>query len=93
MRIVRELRPRAPLPSADVAEILADVRGRGDEAVLDFTERFDRAELGPGELRVDAREVEGALGVLEPAGAGRVEDGGRRTSAPSPRRSCAKRPP
>jgi len=43
------------------------VRNRGDEAVLDFTERFDRAELGPGELRVDAREVEGALGVLEPA--------------------------
>jgi histidinol dehydrogenase len=67
MRIVRELRPRAPLPSADVAEILAEVRSRGDEAVLDFTERFDRAELGPGELRVDAREVEGALGVLEPA--------------------------
>jgi histidinol dehydrogenase len=67
MRIVRELRPRAPLPSTDVAEILAEVRSRGDEAVLDFTERFDRAELGPGELRVDAREVEGALGVLEPA--------------------------
>jgi histidinol dehydrogenase len=67
MRIVRELRPRAPLPSADVAEILAEVRSRGDEAVLDFTERFDRAELGPGQLRVDAREVEGALGVLEPA--------------------------
>jgi histidinol dehydrogenase len=67
MRIVRELRPRAPLPSTDVAEILAEVRSRGDEAVLDFTERFDRAELGPAELRVDAREVEGALGVLEPA--------------------------
>jgi histidinol dehydrogenase len=67
MRIVRELRPRAPLPSADVAEILAEVRRRGDEAVLDFTERFDRAELGPGELRVDAREVESAIGVLEPA--------------------------
>ena len=67
MRVVRQLRPRAPLPSADVAEILAEVRSRGDEAVLDFTERFDRAELGPGQLRVDAREVEGALGVLEPA--------------------------
>jgi histidinol dehydrogenase len=67
MRVVRELRPRAPLPTADVAEILAEVRRRGDEAVLDFTERFDKAELGPGELRVDEREVEASLGVLEPA--------------------------
>jgi histidinol dehydrogenase len=35
--------------------------------VLDFTERFDRAELGPDELRVDPREVESSIGVLEPA--------------------------
>jgi histidinol dehydrogenase len=50
-----------------VAEILAEVRRRGDEAVLDYTERFDKAELAPAELRVDAREVEAAVGVLEPA--------------------------
>jgi histidinol dehydrogenase len=50
-----------------VAEILADVRRRGDEAVLDYTERFDKAELAPEQLRVDARELEGAVGVLEPA--------------------------
>jgi histidinol dehydrogenase len=67
MRVTRERKPRAPRPTADVAEILAEVRRRGDEAVLDFTERFDRAELGPGELRVDPREVDGAIGVLEPA--------------------------
>jgi histidinol dehydrogenase len=50
-----------------VAEILADVRKRGDEAVLDYTERFDKAELAPEQLRVDARELEASVGVLEPA--------------------------
>jgi histidinol dehydrogenase len=56
---------------AQVAEILADVRERGDEAVLDYTERFDKAELGPDGLRVDPVEIEAAIGVLEPA----VRDG------------------
>jgi len=50
-----------------VAEILADVRRRGDDAVLDYTERFDKAELAPEQLRVDARELEASVGVLEPA--------------------------
>jgi histidinol dehydrogenase len=50
-----------------VAEILADVRRRGDEAVLDYTERFDKAELAPEQLRVDARELDASVGVLEPA--------------------------
>jgi histidinol dehydrogenase len=67
MRIVRELKQRAAPPRADVAEILAAVRDRGDAAVLDYTERFDRAELAPEQLRVDARELESSVGVLEPA--------------------------
>jgi histidinol dehydrogenase len=67
MRVVRELKPRRTPPREDVAEILAEVRGRGDEAVLDFTERFDKAELAPEQLRVDARELESSVGVLEPA--------------------------
>jgi histidinol dehydrogenase len=49
-----------------VAEIIEEVRQRGDAAVLDFTERFDRAELAPDELRVDADELESAVGILEP---------------------------
>ena len=67
MRVTRERKPRAPLPTADVADILAEVRRRGDDAVLDFTERFDRAELAPEQLRVDPREVEASVGVLEPS--------------------------
>jgi len=53
--------------AADVSEILARVRAEGDDAVMRYTEQFDRAELGPEELRVDARELEASLGVLEPA--------------------------
>ena len=63
MRAVRE--GRTP-PREEVAQILAEVRRRGDDAVLDFTERFDKAELGPDELRVDPRELEASVGVLEP---------------------------
>jgi histidinol dehydrogenase len=49
-----------------VAEIIEEVRIRGDAAVLDLTERFDHAELGPDELRVDANELESSIGVLDP---------------------------
>ena len=47
-------------------EILDHVRREGDDAVLRFSARFDRAELRPDELRVDPRELEASLGVLEP---------------------------
>ena len=50
-----------------VSEILDEVRRDGDAAVLRLTRRFDDAELSPDELRVDARELEGSVGVLEPA--------------------------
>jgi histidinol dehydrogenase len=54
------------LVAEPVAEIIEDVRTRGDAAVLDLTERFDHAELGPDQLRVDANELESSIGVLEP---------------------------
>ena len=60
---------RSGLPGGrpdQVAAILADVREHGDDAVLRYTERFDKAELGPDQLRVDPRELDAALGVLEP---------------------------
>jgi histidinol dehydrogenase len=60
-------RPRSRHGVADeVRAILDEVRRHGDEAVLRLTERFDKAELGPEELRVDPRELEASLGVLEP---------------------------
>jgi histidinol dehydrogenase len=61
---------RRPEPQADleraVRDILDQVRSDGDRAVIALTERFDHAELGPDQLRVDPREIEASLGVLEP---------------------------
>ena len=48
-----------------MAQIIRAVRDGGDAAVIELTERFDKAELGPEQLRVDARELEGSLGLLE----------------------------
>jgi histidinol dehydrogenase len=59
----REIRPGF---REEVRAILDEVRTGGDEAVLRLTERFDKAELGPGQLRVDARELEASVGSLEP---------------------------
>lgn len=43
-----------------VAAILADVRQRGDAAVIDSTRRFDRLELTPESLRIGAEEIAAA---------------------------------
>jgi histidinol dehydrogenase len=47
------------------AEILADVRRRGDEAVLDYTRRFDRFDAGSmAALEVSQDEMQHALSAL-----------------------------
>ena len=70
MRIRTVAEPARPAPPAgveeDVRTILQQVRGGGDAAVRELTERFDRAEPAADELRVDARELEGALEALPP---------------------------
>ena len=43
-----------------VEEIVATVRDKGDAALLEFTERFDRVSLTAGELAVTAGELEAA---------------------------------
>lgn len=43
-----------------VAAILADVRTRGDAALIDYTERFDRQTLTPKALRISADEIAAA---------------------------------
>jgi histidinol dehydrogenase len=71
MRVVRTRNawtmPRTgPDLAREVAQIVAEVQDGGDAAVLSLTERFDRAELGPAELRVDPKELESSVGILEP---------------------------
>ena len=40
-----------------VAEIIADVRSRGDEALFDYTARFDRLDLSAETIRVRPQEI------------------------------------
>ena len=40
-----------------VAEIIADVRTRGDEALFDYTARFDRLDLSAETIRVRPQEI------------------------------------
>lgn len=47
-----------------VSDIVADVRARGDEALLEYTERFDRCALDS--LEVSAEEFDEAMSVVEP---------------------------
>ena len=71
MRVTRtrdawQLPRTGPDLAPEVAQILAEVQDGGDAAVLSLIERFDHAELGPEQLRVDANELEQSVGVLEP---------------------------
>ena len=68
-----------------VAAILADVRARGDAALVELTARLDRLRLSPAELRIAPAEIaaaEAACGEAELAAlhlaAGRIADYHRR---------------
>ncbi|MGR3617675.1 MAG: histidinol dehydrogenase [Paracoccaceae bacterium] len=63
---------REDSPDVDkiVADIIADVRTRGDKALIDLTERFDRVTLTSETLRINSEEIEAA--------AARVSDGERK---------------
>jgi histidinol dehydrogenase len=51
-----------------VAAILDDVRHRGDAAVLEYTQRFDRVPAGAfSELHIQRQEIESAFERLPPA--------------------------
>ena len=51
---------REDSPEVDdtVAAIIADVRARGDAAVIELTAKFDRLELSPEALRFSPEEIE-----------------------------------
>ncbi len=56
------------IPTANVTDIVSDilsqVRARGDEALLEYCERFDRAKLES--LEVSAEEIDAAFAAVEP---------------------------
>ncbi len=50
---------------AAVAAIIADVRGRGDEALAEHSRRFDRVDLARLGVRIGADEVEAAIAACD----------------------------
>ena len=56
-RLLAAKRESAPDVDAAVRAVISDVRERGDAALIDYTQRFDRHRLTPDRLRVDAAEI------------------------------------
>ncbi len=54
-------REDSPDVDATVAGIIADVRARGDAALVELTAKFDRLELDPAQLRFTEAEVDTAI--------------------------------
>ncbi len=69
-------------PEADVARvvdgILAEVRARGDAALIEYTERFDRIRLTPETLRISEGEIAEAAARCPPAVVAALELAARR---------------
>jgi len=65
-----------------VAQILADVKTRGDAAVLDYTHRFDKLEAhSVAELELPQAELQAALDGLEPKRRAALEAAAARVQA------------
>ncbi len=62
--LLGQARETAESVDAAVAAIIADVRARGDLALIDYTARFDRLTLTPERLRVGADEIDAALAKI-----------------------------
>lgn len=54
-------------PDEAVRRIIADVRERGDRALVDWTAKLDGVALEPARLRVGADEVRAAYAAVDPA--------------------------
>ncbi len=58
-------REDSPDVDAVVAEIIADVRDRGDQALVDLTRKFDRLDLTPDTLKISDDEIAKAIADVE----------------------------
>lgn len=50
---------------ASVAAILADVKEKGDEAIFEYTKKFDRAEINADNIVVTKAEIEEAYSLVD----------------------------
>lgn len=74
-------REDSPDVDAIVAEIIADVRARGDAAVLELTEKFDRIALSTDTLRISQAEIDAAAEQVDPKVRAALELAAERISA------------
>ncbi|WP_195794217.1 histidinol dehydrogenase [Roseateles sp. DAIF2] len=73
-----------------VAEILADVRARGDAAVLDYTARFDGVQAGAlSALELTREELKAAFEAITPAQRGALEAAAARVRSYHERQKAA----
>ena len=71
LAVPTRLQPELP---AQVAAIVADVRARGDQAVLEYTARWDGVQASSmAQLEIHRPELESALAGLSPAQRGALE--------------------
>jgi len=59
-------REDSPDVDAVVAQIIADVRARGDAAVIELTAKFDRLELTPETLAFSKDEIAAEVAKVSP---------------------------
>jgi len=66
-RLLTQARETTELVGQEVGGIIADVRSRGDAALIDCTARFDRLTLTPDRLAVSEAEIDEAVAGVTPA--------------------------
>jgi len=64
--LLNEARETGESVDKAVGAIIADVRARGDAAVFDYTDRFDRLRLTAQTLRVSVAEIDAAVAKIAP---------------------------
>ncbi len=64
--LLHDARDTTARVDAPVAAIIADIRARGDAALIELTARFDRQDLTPETIRVTPAEIDAAVESIPP---------------------------
>ncbi|HEY6286241.1 MAG TPA: histidinol dehydrogenase, partial [Ktedonobacteraceae bacterium] len=67
LRLLRRAELQIDELTERVRPIIQAVRERGDEALVEFTTRFDHVQLSPDRLRIGHDEIEQAHRLLDPS--------------------------
>ena len=67
--------------AVQVKRIIADVRARGDAALVELSNRFDRANLAQATLKISAAEIDAAIAQVSQAQKNAIETAARRIEA------------